>query len=98
MALRPLEDKVILKVEKEAEVKTTSGLVLAGNKDELPSEGTVIAVGPGMVFKDGDIMKLDVKVGDKVIFAKYSGNKIEHKGEEFISIPYRDIYAVVEED
>lgn len=95
MALRPLEDKVIVKVEKEAEQTTASGLVLAGVADEKPNEATVVAVGPGVTFANGTKLVPDVKVGDKVLFAKYQGTEIEHEGESLIILAYRDIQAIL---
>lgn len=96
MALRPLEDKIVVKVVKEEEKTTSSGLVLAGMAEEKPSEAIVIAVGPGMILQDGSKIEADVKVGDKVIFSKYGGTEISHDGEDYLILAIRDIFAVVE--
>lgn len=95
--LRPLEDKIIVKVEKKAEQTTASGLVLAGVQEEKPDQAIVVAVGPGARFADGSIMVPDVKVGDTVVFAKYQGTEIEHEGESLIILAYRDVIAVINE-
>ncbi len=95
MSLKPLEDKVIVKPIVEAEKKSASGLIIAGSEKEKPTEGNVIAVGPGATFADGTKMVLDVAVGDKVIYSKYSGTEIEHDGDSYVILPYRDIFAVV---
>jgi chaperonin GroES len=95
MALRPLEDKIIVEPIVEAEKVTASGLVLAGMADEKPTEGIVIAVGPGARFADGTLMELNVAVGDKVIYSKYSGTEIKHEDKDLVILPYRDIFAVI---
>lgn len=95
--LRPLEDKIIVKVEKEVEKTTSSGLIIAGSAEEKPSEAVVIAVGPGARFGNGDLLVPDVKVGDKVVFAKYQGTEITHEGEDLIILAYRDVIAVINE-
>jgi chaperonin GroES len=93
--LKPLEDKVIVKVEKEAEKTSASGLVLAGMQEEKPNEAIVVAVGPGIRLNDGDLVVPDLKVGDKVVFSKYQGTEITHDGEDYIILAYRDIFAVL---
>jgi chaperonin GroES len=98
MSLKPLEDKVVVKPIVEAEKKSASGLIIAGSEKEKPTEGIVVAVGPGATFADGTKMVPDVAVGDKVIYSKYSGSEIEHKDESLVILPYRDIFAVVVED
>lgn len=96
--IRPLEDKIVLEIVKEAEKKTEFGLIIAGAAEEKPSEGIVVAKGPGARFADGSIMEIDLKVGDKVMFSKYQGNEITHKGKDYLLIAYRDIFAVLEDD
>lgn len=95
--LRPLEDKIIVKVAKKAEQTTASGLVLAGVQEEKPDQAEVVAVGPGVTFPDGSKLVPDVKIGDKVVFAKYQGTEIEHEGDKLIILAYRDIIAVINE-
>jgi len=93
--LKPLEDKIVVKVEKEEETVSASGLVLAGMQDEKPNEAIVVAVGPGATFADGTKLVPDLKVGDKVVFSKYQGTEITHDGEDYIILAYRDIVAVI---
>ncbi|HEX2069993.1 MAG TPA: co-chaperone GroES [Actinomycetota bacterium] len=92
--IKPLEDRVVVKPIEEEET-TASGLVIPDTAKEKPTEGEVIAVGPGR-FEDGNRVPLDVKVGDKVIYSKYGGNEYKYKGEEYVILQSRDIYAVVE--
>ena len=94
MALRPLEDKILVKRDKVQEEKSSSGLIIANNK-EVSNEGIVIAVGPGITLQDGSKITPDVKPGDKVVFAQYGGTEITHDGEEFLIITIRDLLAVI---
>lgn len=94
MSLKPLGDKVVIKV-KEEEVTTASGIVLPGSAKEKPQQGTIIAVGSGEIV-DGKKVPLDVKVGDEVIYSKYSGNEVKLNDEEFLIIRQSDILAVIE--
>ncbi len=94
MSLRPLGDKVVIKVKAE-EVTTLGGIVLPGSAQEKPQQGKVIAVGNGQII-DGKIVPLDVKVDDEVIYSKYSGNEVKIGDEEFLIIRQADILAVVE--
>ena len=94
MNIRPLGDRVVIK-KLEAEETTKSGIVLPGTAKEKPQEAEIIAVGPGG-FVDGKEIKMEVKVGDKVLFSKYSGNEIKVNGEEYIILKQDDILAVVE--
>ncbi len=95
MNIRPLADRVVLK-RLEAEETTKSGIVLAGSAKEKPQEAEVIAVGPGGVSSDGKEVKMEVKVGDKVLISKYSGTEVKVDNEEFIIVKQEDILAVVE--
>ncbi|MBC3802855.1 co-chaperone GroES [Acetobacterium fimetarium] len=94
MSLKPLGDKVVIKV-KDEEVKTVGGIVLPGSAQEKPQQGTVIAVGSGEIV-DGKKVPLDVKVDDQVIYSKYSGSEIKIDGEEYLIIRQADILAIVE--
>ena len=94
MSLKPLGDKVVIKV-KEEEVTTASGIVLPGTAKEKPQEGKVIAVGSGEIV-DGKKVPLDVKEGDEVIYSKYSGSEVKVGDEEFLIIRQSDILALVE--
>ena len=93
--IKPLGDRVLLKVL-EAESKTKGGIVLPDTAKEKPQEGKVVAVGKGKSCEDGTIKPLEVKVGDKVLFAKYSGTEVTTKeGEEYLIVKEEDILAVV---
>ena len=95
MKLSPLGDKVVLK-QLEAEETTASGIVLPGNAQEKPQQAEVIAVGPGGVV-DGKEVKMQVSVGDKVIYSKYAGTEVKLGDDEFIVVRQNDIVAIVEE-
>lgn len=95
MSIKPLEDKVVVEPVVEAEKTTASGLIIAGAAEEKPTEGIVIAVGPGARFADGSLMKIELEVGDKVMYSKYSGTEISHEGKDLVILPYRDIFAVI---
>lgn len=94
MRIRPLGDRVVIK-KLEAEEKTKSGIVLTGTAKEKPQEAEVVAVGPGKV-EDGKEIKMEVKVGDKVLFSKYSGTEVKIDGEEYTIVRQDDILAIVE--
>ncbi len=94
MALKPLADRVLLKVE-ESESKTKGGIILPDNAKEKPQQGKIIAVGKGKIMDDGTVAPMAVKEGDKVLFGKYSGNEVNHKGEDYLLIREEDILAIV---
>ena len=94
MKLVPLNDRVVLK-QCEAEETTKSGIILTSASQEKPQEAEVIAVGPGGVV-DGKEVKMQVKVGDKVIYSKYAGNQVKLEGDEYIIVRQDDILAIVE--
>ena len=93
MTLVPLGDRVVLK-QVEAEETTKSGIVLPGQAQEKPQQAEVVAVGPGGVV-DGKEVKMEVAVGDKVIYSKYSGTEVKLDGEEYIIVKQNDILAIV---
>ena len=94
MKIRPLGDRVVIK-RLEAEETTKSGIVLPNAAKEKPQMAEVIAVGPGGMV-DGKEVKMEVKVGDKVIFSKYSGNEVKIDGEEVTILKQDDILGIVE--
>lgn len=94
MNIRPLGDRVVIK-KLEAEETTKSGIVLPGTAKEKPQEAEVVAVGPGGVV-DGKEVRMEVKVGDKVIISKYSGTEVKLNGGEYTIVKQDDILAVVE--
>lgn len=94
MKIRPLGDRVVIK-KIEAEETTKSGIVLPGSAKEKPQEAEIVAVGPGGVI-DGKEVKMEVKVGDRVLFSKYAGNEIKMDGVEYTILRQDDILAVIE--
>ncbi len=95
MNIKPLHDRVIVK-RKEAETKTASGIIIPDTAKEKPQEGEVIAVGAGKRREDGTIIALDVKVGDHVLFEKYSGNEIKIEGLEYILMREEHILGIIQ--
>ena len=93
MTLVPLGDRVVLK-QVEAEETTKSGIVLPGQAQEKPQQAEVVAVGPGGVV-DGKEVKMEVVVGDKVIYSKYSGTEVKMDGTGYIIVKQNDILAIV---
>ena len=94
MKIRPLHDRVIVK-RLEEERKTASGIVIPDSATEKPDQGEIIAVGNGKVLEDGKVRALDVKVGDRVLFGKYSGQVVKVEGEELLVMREEDIMGVV---
>lgn len=92
--LKPLGDRVVLKPSPKEEV-TKSGLVIPDTAKEKPQEGTVLAVGPGRLDEQGKRLPMDVKVGDKVLYAKYAGTEVKIEGEEYLILKESDILAIV---
>ena len=96
MNLRPLHDRVIVK-RLENETKTASGIVIPDAATEKPDQGEVLAVGPGKRNDKGEQIALNVKVGDRVLFGKYSGQSVKVNGEELLVMKEDDLFAVVEQ-
>jgi chaperonin GroES len=94
MGLKPLGDRVLVKVE-ESENALPSGLVIPDTAKEKPQEGRVLAVGPG-AYHDGQRIAMDIKEGDRVLFSKFGGTEVKFEGEELMILSERDILAVVE--
>ena len=95
MNIRPLQDRVVVK-RKEEETKTAGGIVLPGSATEKPSQGEVLAVGPGRLLDNGNVRPVDLKVGDTVFFGKYASNTINIDDEELLILNESDIYGVLE--
>jgi chaperonin GroES len=95
MKLRPLGDRVIVK-RIDSETKTASGIVIPDSAAEKPDQGEVLAVGPGKTNDKGDLKALTVKVGDRVLFGKYSGQTVKVAGDELLVMKEEDLFAVVE--
>jgi len=94
MKFRPLHDRVIVK-RVEEETTTAGGIVLPGSAAEKPSQGIIMAVGNGKALDNGTVRALEVKVGDKVLFGKYSGNEVKVDGEELIVMREEDIMGIL---
>tara|TARA_B100000212_G_C27003705_1_gene376068 strand:+ start:212 stop:499 length:288 start_codon:yes stop_codon:yes gene_type:complete len=94
MKFTPLHDKVLVKRTEEEE-KSAGGIVLPGSATEKPSQGEVVAVGPGKKSENGDIDPVGVAVGDTVIFGQYGGNEIKIDGDEYLILSESDIFGVV---
>ncbi len=95
MQLKPLGDRIVLKIVAQEE-KTRGGILLPDTAKEKPQKGEVLAVGTGKVLDSGIKIPLDVHVGDKVIFGQYSGTEIKLEGEEYLIVNERDILAVTD--
>jgi chaperonin GroES len=95
MNLKPLDDRIVVKAN-EAEERTASGLVIPDTAKEKPQQGTVLAVGPGRRSEQsGELIPLDVKVGDTVVYSKYGGTEITIDGEDLLILTGRDVLAIV---
>jgi len=94
MKLRPLHDRVVVKREEE-ERKSSGGIVIPDTATEKPIRGKVIAVGNGKILENGDMRPLDLKVGDKVLFGKYSGTEVKIGDDELVVMREDDIMAVI---
>jgi chaperonin GroES len=95
MKLRPMQDRIIVK-RVEEETKTAGGIYIPETAKEKPQEGEVVAVGNGKRTEDGKILPLDVKVGDKVLFGKYSGTDVKVDGQDYLIMREDDILGVIE--
>ena len=95
MNVRPLHDRVIIK-RTDSETMSAGGIVLPDSATEKPSQGEVVAVGNGKILDNGETRGLDVKVGDRVLFGKYSGNEVKVDGDDLIVMREDEIMAVIE--
>lgn len=96
MKIRPLQDRVLIKRLEET-TKTAGGIIIPDTAKEKPSEGLVEAVGPGAVGTDGKVIPMTIKVGDKVLFGKWSGSEVKVNGEERLLVKESEILGVIEE-
>ena len=94
-SFRPLHDRVLVKRVKEEE-KTRGGIIIPETAQEKPQEGEVVAVGPGARDEDGEYIKPDVKVGDRILFGKWSGTEVKVDGDELLIMKESDILGVIE--
>jgi len=95
MNIRPLHDRVIVR-RLEEERKTAGGIVITDTAKEKPIQGEIVAVGKGKILENGEVRALDVKVGDKVLFGKYSGTEVKVSNEELLVMREEDIVGVIE--
>ncbi len=96
MKIRPLQDRILVKRLEPADKKTAGGIIIPDTAKEKPQEGEVISVGPGKAGKDGQIVPVSVKAGDRVLFGKYSGNEVKIDDVEYIIMREDDILGVLE--
>ncbi len=95
MSMKPLQDRVLVR-RLEEENKTASGIIIPDNSKEKPSEGEIVAVGPGYRNQDGSFRALEVKVGDKVLFEKWGGTEVKVDGQEFLVMKEEKILGIVQ--
>jgi len=95
MKIRPLHDRVIVR-RMEEETTTSGGIVLPGSATEKPDQGEVLAIGKGKILENGDVRPMDLQVGDKVLFGKYSGTEVKMDGEAILVMREEDIMGVIE--
>jgi chaperonin GroES len=95
MKIRPLHDRVIVK-RLELERTSPGGIVIPDSATEKPMQGKVVAVGKGKILEDGSVRPLDLKVGDKILFGKYSGTEVKMDGDELVVMREEDVMAVIE--
>ena len=94
MNIKPLHDRVLVK-PMEAEEKTASGIIIPDTAKEKPMKGEVMAIGDGKQTEDGKVIALAVKVGDKVLYGKYSGTELTIEGDEYLIMRESDVYAII---
>jgi chaperonin GroES len=95
MKFRPLHDRVVVR-RVESEEKTSGGIIIPDTAKEKPMEGEVIAVGPGARNEKGEIVALDVRVGDRILFGKWSGSEVKIDGEDLLIMKESDIMGIIE--
>ncbi|MCX6163545.1 MAG: co-chaperone GroES [Ignavibacteriae bacterium] len=94
MKIKPLADRILVKPA-EAEEKTASGIIIPDTAKEKPMQGEVIAVGKGRISDDGKVSPLELKVGDKILYGKYSGTEVTVDGNEYLIMRESDVYAII---
>lgn len=95
MKFRPLHDRLLLK-RREQEEKTAGGIIIPDSAKEKPLEGEVVAVGKGRILPNGHVQALDVKVGDRVLFGKYTGTEVKFDGQEYLIVREEDLIGVIQ--
>ena len=96
MEIRPLHDRVVVKRIEEGEETTQGGLIIPDSAKEKPQEAEVVAVGHGKRLENGEVVPLDVRVGDRILFGKYTGNEIRLDGEEYIIMREEDVLGILD--
>ena len=96
MKIKPLADRVIVKPSDVDESKSTGGIIIPDTAKEKPQEGKIVAVGPGKLDENGKSIKMNVKVGDKVLYSKYGGTELKYEGEDYLIMSESDILAIIE--
>ena len=95
MKIRPLQDRILVK-RLEEETKTKGGIIIPDTAKEKPAEGTVVAVGNGKISEDGNVIPMELKEGDRVLFSKYGGTEVKIEGAEYLIMSQDDVLGVVE--
>lgn len=95
MNIKPLGDRVIIKPAEADEAITSGGIIIPDTAKEKPQEGEIVAIGPGTTDENGKIIKMNVRVGDKVLYSKYGGTELKHDGKEYLIMSEADILAVI---
>ena len=96
MNIKPLADKVLVKPDEVAESTSAGGIIIPDTAKEKPQKGEIIAAGPGRTDENGKIIKMNVKVGDKVLYSKYGGSELEYENEKYLIMSESDILAIFE--
>ena len=94
MSIRPLQDRIVVR-RTEEETKSAGGIVIPDSAAEKPSQGEVIAVGPGKKLDNGSVQEVDLKVGDKILFGQYAGSSVKLDGEELLIMNESEVFGVV---
>jgi len=94
--IKPLADRVLVQPSDTAESKSKGGIIIPDTAKEKPQEGKIVAVGPGKVDDDGKLIKMNVKVGNKVLYSKYGGTELKYEGKEYLIMSESDILAILE--
>ncbi len=95
MGIRPLQDRVVVR-RTEEETKSAGGIVIPDSATEKPSQGEVVAVGPGKKLDNGTVQEVDLKAGDKILFGQYAGSTVKIEGEELLIMNESEVFGVVE--
>ena len=95
MSIRPLQDRVVVR-RLEEETKSAGGIVIPDSATEKPSQGEVLAVGPGKKLYNGSVQEVDLKVGDKILFGQYAGSTVKMDGEELLIMTESEVFGVIE--